>query len=99
MKNKRWTEHEELVVFSAVAEQHNNLRKAFKECAVKLGRTPNGIKYHWYYVMAKNPKKANIAFMTISKTKININGKNGDTIDITPTKKTWWEKLINIFKR
>lgn len=94
-KNKRWSKDEDAVLFRAVAEQPNNLCKAFIAVSKETGRTVSGVRQHWYDVLCKNPSKSNTAFMTISKGKKVVNGKNKPA---TPVKKSLWSKFLNLFK-
>lgn len=45
---RKWTEDEEKVVISKIEENPNNLRKAFREVSLEIGRTPAAIEYRWY---------------------------------------------------
>lgn len=94
-KNKRWSKDEDAVLFRAVAEQPNNLCKAFIAVSQQTGRTVSATRQHWYDVLCKNPKKSNTAFVTVSKGKKIVNGKNKPA---TPVKKSLWSKILNLFK-
>jgi hypothetical protein len=94
-KNKRWSKDEDAVLFRAVAEQPNNLQKAFLAVSRTTGRTVSATRQHWYDVLCKNPDKANVAFVTVSKKKKVVNGKNKPA---TPVKKSLWSKILNLFK-
>lgn len=94
-KNKRWSKDEDLVLFRAVSDQPNNLRKAFIAVSLETGRTVAGVRQHWYDVLCKNPSKSNTAFITVSKGKKVVNGKNKPA---TPVKKSLWSKILNLFK-
>lgn len=97
---KRWTEDEEAVVFSQVEDCFGNLKQAFKRASKIINRTEKSVQYHWYGVMCKDPKKANTAFMTVSKKKALINKKKADDESaVVIQEESWFIKFLkNIFK-
>ena len=58
MKSKKYTKEEDLVIIKAV-ETNAKIKYAFKEAAIALNRTTNGVSQRWYSTLSKqdNEKK------------------------------------------
>lgn len=58
MKSKKYTKEEDLVIIKAI-KTNAKIIDAFKEAAVTLNRTTNGVSQRWYSTLSKqeNQKK------------------------------------------
>lgn len=99
-KNKKWSKNEERVVFRAVAEQPNNLQKAFLAASKKINRSPKAISLRWYYVLSKDPKKSSCTFVTYGKKALLKNRKIsvGKENVITKEASLWYKIYKLLFK-
>lgn len=95
--NKFWTNDEEQVVISKVGSNPSNLKKAFKEASVELGRTPNAISMKWY--RGGLSEKSAKVFITCGSKTVNVNRKivsdrtSDNTVNIRKSK---WRRIISI---
>ena len=58
MKSKKYTKEDDLVIIEAI-ETNAKIKDAFKEAAITLNRTTNGVSQRWYSTLSKqeNQKK------------------------------------------
>ena len=95
--NKFWTSDEEQVVISKVGSNPSNLKKAFKEASVELGRTSEAISMKWYKGGLR--EKSAKVFITCGSKTINVNRKivsdktSDNTRELTKSK---WRRIISI---
>ena len=69
----RYTEEEDIVIISEIAETPYNLEDAFRRASTQINRTPGAISMHWYQTLRR---RDNCIFMTVSGKKCAVNGKN-----------------------
>lgn len=89
----RYTEEEDRVIISEIAETPYNLADAFKRASTKINRTPRAIGMHWYRVLRR---KDNCIFMTVSGKKCTVNGKNVVILENSNTTNTGdsiWDRI------
>lgn len=91
-KYKRWTEDEEKVILAQVKANPQNLTRAFKLAAIKLGRTESSCSKHWYEALSK--KDTNTCFLLLSKSRYKKNRKNSNTVEKTKVSK--WKRILRI---
>lgn len=77
---KRWTNNEDLVVISKVADNSNNLREAFKIAAIELNRSEMSVMQRWYKVLSK--RETNAVFMVCTKNTKLVNRKVSNEIPV-----------------
>ena len=88
-----YTEEEDRVIISEIAETPYNLADAFKRASTQINRTPSGISQHWYSCLRK---KTNCIFMTVSGKKCTVNGKNVIMLENSNTTNTGsgiWDRI------
>ena len=80
-----YTEEEDRVIISEIAESPYNLEDAFRRGSTRINRTSSGISQHWYNCLRK---KTNCIFMTVSGKKCTVNGKNVVIVENSNTTNT-----------
>lgn len=94
MSNYRfYTEEEDRVIISEIAETPYNLEDAFRRASTQINRTPGAISMHWYSTLRR---KDNCIFMTVSGKKCTVNGKNVVILEnnnTTNTGNSIWDRI------
>lgn len=94
MSNYRfYTEEEDRVIISEIAETPYNLEDAFRRASVQINRTPGAISVHWYQTLRR---RNNCIFMTVSGKKCTVNGKNVvilENSNTTNTGNSIWDRI------
>ena len=94
MSNYRfYTEEEDRVIISEIAETPYNLEDAFRRASVQINRTPGAISMHWYQTLRR---RNNCIFMTVSGKKCTVNGKNVvilENSNTTNTGNSIWNRI------
>lgn len=89
----RYTEEEDRVIISEIAETPYNLESAFRRASIQINRTPGAISMHWYQTLRR---RNNCIFMTISGKKCTVNGKNAvilENSNTTNTGNSIWDRI------
>lgn len=90
---RRYTEEEDRVIISEIAETPYNLEDAFRRASTQINRTPSAISMHWYHTLRR---RNNCIFMTISGKKCTVNGKNVvilENSNTTNTGNSIWSRI------
>lgn len=90
---RRYTEEEDRVIISEIAETPYNLEDAFRRASTQINRTPSAISMHWYQTLRR---RNNCIFMTISGKKCTVNGKNVvilENSNTTNTGNSIWSRI------
>ena len=85
MSNYYYTDEEDRVIISEIAESPFNLAKAFRRASFQIDREPHAISQHWYNSLRK---RTNCVFMTVSGKKCTVNGKNVVILENSTTTST-----------
>ena len=96
---KPWTEKEDLLVANAVARTDGtNLHSVFDKMAKKLKRTPGAVSTRYYdYIKKQSVLFANVSAYGTAKPNCK-NGKLPVKRRRQPEHKTFWKKLVELFK-
>lgn len=89
----RYTEEEDIVIISEIAETPYNLEGAFRRASTQINRTPSAISMHWYQTLRR---RDNCVFMTVSGKKCAVNGKNVVILEnnnTTNTGNSIWDRI------
>lgn len=90
---RRYTEEEDRVIISEIAETPYNLEDAFRRASTQINRTPSAISMHWYQTLRR---RNNCIFMTISGKKCTVNGNNVvilENSNTTNTGNSIWSRI------
>ena len=73
-KVPKWSQADEDRLIANIKKSPTNLRKAFKQTSIEIGRTEKACTYHWYRVTSK---KKHVLLITLSGSHMSPNRKNG----------------------
>lgn len=95
MKKTKWTKEEEDILVQAIESYPHNIKKACRQAAIKINRTPTACELRWYNIIApiNNPTKKGVSFLTVGPKTIYKNRKNSRNSTIKPEKSTLWTKI------
>ena len=85
MSNYYYTDEEDRVIISEIAESPFNLAEAFRRASLQIGRAPKAVSMHWYKSLRH---RTNCIFMTVSGKKCTVNGKNVVILENSTTTST-----------
>lgn len=89
----RYTEEEDRVIISEIAESPYNLEDAFRRASTQINRNPRAISMYWYRTLRR---RSNCIFMTVSGKKCTVNGKNVvilENSNTTNTGNSIWNRI------
>lgn len=87
-----YTEEEDRVIISEIAETPYNLSSAFRRASMQIDRTPDSISTHWYSTLRR---RTGCIFMTVSGRKYTVNGKNVVVLEdsVTTVENNIWNRI------
>lgn len=97
MTRNRFTLEEDKMIVEAIKKNPQNIHKCFVALAVKLNRSVNSIKCHYYNKIVKDD--SNKLFLTVSSRKKYTNYKvqrKGMKAKPTQTTKSKWRRILDI---
>ena len=96
MGKRKWTKRDANILYKEIKKHPYSLKKAFKEAAEKIGKTPSACQVYWYR-KTKNPNNTS-CFLLIGRESYTKNRKNPRSEKLIKEKKGILNRILKWIK-